>query len=223
MKICLNYYGQPRILNNMKRIYEDFLKHPDIEYHILWTTWKTEDIIEFKQLFPSAYIKQFDEPEMSIYNDIINNYSMDPGNPNKTIEHYVKGLHIKKMSKYTIEEYEKTSSVEFDFIITLRCDTYIHDNHLYIYYEKILHDLNNNVFVANGPNFAVYKEDANADVMCISNKQIMFKILSQIDILFFCNLLNTNFFHPETSFNKALKHLKLNIICLNCRAFPQQL
>ena len=57
--------------------------------------------------------------------------------------------------------------------------------------------------------------------MFISNRDTSKKILEQLDILDNCNIANTNFFHPETSFYNAIVFLKIIINELNFGAFPQ--
>ena len=223
MKIALNYYGLPRILDNMLDIYNKFIKCENIEYHILYTTWNTENIERFVEIFPNAFIKQYDIPDMSEYNDIINNYSLDNTNPNKTIDHYFKGLFIKQKSIDTINDYEKEKSIEFDFIITLRTDTYIYDNHLNHFYDQIINNLQNNVYLAHGPKFDVHSQGAYPDTLFIANKICTIKMLSQLNNIKQCVLNDTFVFHPETSFGKHVTNMNLQPIILNIRAFPQQL
>jgi hypothetical protein len=219
MKICLNYYGQPRNLDITKYSFDNFIKNDNIEYHILYTTWDNEDITHFKQLFSTCFINQIEKPDLNDYTKIIDNYTVDPTNPHKTIQHYLLGLYIKKMSYTTIEKYNH----DFDFIISLRTDIYLHDFHLSTYYNTILNNLNNTVFLPHEPKFPVYNENASPDTLYISNKSVMQQILCQIDILENCSVSNTNLFHPETSFYKSLVFYNLNIQLLNFRAFPQKL
>ncbi len=225
MKICLNYYGQIRDIGILRRTFKDFIQTGnENQYHIIWTTWKTEDVSLFKHQFPNSYTLQYEEPNMDNYKYITSNYNLDiTNNQRKTISHYVKGLYIKSKSIETITKYEKEHNIDFDMIITLRCDTIIHDNHLYGFYEQILENAHNTIFLANGPRFAIYNEPADADSMFIANKQVSFKMLAQIDILPHCVINNTIYFHPETAFTKAILYLNLRIIHMNIRAFPQQL
>jgi len=223
MKICINYYGQPRNVGLTRKIYDNFVHDQHNEFYILYTTWTTENIIDFKNLFTSAHINQIELPNITIYNDIVTNYNLDNTNPYKSIEHYVKGLYIKKMSSYTIDNFEKINNIKFNFIISLRTDIYMADNRLSVFYDYINNNLNNNIFLASGPKFDVHNEGAEPDTICISDKQNTFKVLSQFDILKFCTLYNKNIFHPETSFKKCLSYYKFNVINLNFRSFPEPL
>lgn len=224
MKICLNYYGQPRDIGITSRVFDEFIKtDTQIEYHVVWTTWTGEDLSAFKQLFPTSYVKQYDPPSMDNYKHITSVYDLDVTNRCKTISHYVAGLYIKYKSAQTIADYENEYGIEFDMIITLRCDTIIHDNHLAIFYKPIIENIHNTVFLACGPKFDVYHERAEADSMFIANKQVTFLLLSQLDILPHCVINNTRHFHPETAFAKAIHFLNLRILCINIRAFPQLL
>jgi hypothetical protein len=160
---------------------------------------------------------------MSNYSTIIQNYEMDPTNACvKNVEHYIKGLYVKQNSYNTIENYEKLNNIKFDFIITLRTDIYL-DKHLFEYYEKIMNNLYNTVYVANSPKFNIYNNPSLPDVICIANKEITKKIVDQLSNLSYCVVNNSNFFHPETSFYNALKHLDLNILELELKAFPRQI
>ena len=145
---------------------------------------------------------------------------MDPTNPLKSVEHYIKGLYVKQQSYNTIENYEKLNNIKFDFIITLRTDIYL-DKHLFEYYEKIMNNLYNTVYVANSPKFNIYNNPSLPDVICIANKEITKKIVDQLSNLSYCVVNNSNLFHPETSFYNALEHLNLNILKLEFSAFPQ--
>jgi hypothetical protein len=226
MKICLNYYGQNRDINITKYTFENFIKsdNVDIEYYILYTTWDTENTNEFKELFQNSFIEQIEYPNLNNYKFIIDNYKMDPTNPNKTIEHYLLGLYIKKMSYKTIEKFEECNNINFDFIISLRTSIYLYDNHLSVFYNDINQNLINKIYVAKDPCFDVHpNQPALPDIISIANKNITKKQLEQIDVLDNCLVIGTNFFHPESSFFNILKHHKIDIISLNFRAFPQSL
>ena len=221
-KVCINYFGQCRDISVTERMYNNFLKTNDqsIKYTILYTTWKDEDTTAFERLFPTAYIKKYDYPDLNNYKNIIDNSSMDPTNPLKSIKHYLLGLYIKKMSYYTIEEY---SHINFDCIVSLRTYIYIYDSHLSSVYNIIEKQT---AYVANGPKFDIYLNNgqpALPDVLFISDKDTMKYILHQIDIIEHCKVKNSNFFHPESSFYSSLAFFKLKIVCCNFRAFPQEL
>ena len=226
MNICLNYYGLPRNSEITKFTFNKHIHTNDnnINYYVLYTTWENENVDEFKKIFPNSYINFIEKPDIQKYNYIINNYNLDPGNPHKTIDHYVLGMYIKKMSYTTITNFEKNNNINFDFIITIRPDIYL-NNHLSNFYDFINtnlknKDLNNTVYVANTPKFDVYGQPALPDVMFISDKDTSKKILEQLDILVNCTLKDTNIFHPESSFYNAITFLKINIHELNLFAFP---
>jgi hypothetical protein len=227
LNVCLNYYGQPRKLDNTKNIYDNYIKlnenNPlNVKYHILYTTWKSENVDEFKTLFPESYVEQIDEPNMENYEHIIKNYKMDNTNHFKSVEHYIKGLFVKQKSYDTIEKYEKINNINFDFIITMRTDVYL-DKHLPDFYKTIILNQNNTVYVAKEPKFAVYNTPALPDVISIADKESTKRVVGQLDILPNCVVTDTDFFHPETSFYNALKYSNLNIIELDFKAFPQPL
>jgi len=222
--ICINYFGQCRDIKTTEQIYNEFIKtnDPNIEYTILYTTWKDEDTTEFANLFPNAYIKKYDYPDLNDYKNIINNYSMDPTNVanKKTLIYYLLGLYIKKMSYYTIED---VSHMKFDCIVSLRTYIYIYDLHLSTIYNNIEKET---VYVANSPKYDIYLrigQPALPDVIFISDKNTMKYILHQIDIIGNCNVKNTNAFHPESSFYNSLAFFNLKIMCCNFRAFSQPL
>ena len=129
------------------------------------------------------------------------------------------GLYVKQQSYNTILSYEKENNIEFDIIITLRCGIYFNKTKIYTFYDYIFNNLNNNVFLAEDPKFDIYNLGAAADTILIANKNITYKILSQIDLLDNCCI--NNFFHPETSFYLVIKYLKINIIFLQFTSFPQ--
>lgn len=221
-KVCINYFGQCRDIGVTEKIYNNFLKtsDPNIEYTILYSTWKDEDTTDFEKVFPTAYIKKYDFPDLKIYKSIVDNYSMDPTNPYKPLEHYLLGLYIKKMSYYTIEEF---NHISFDCIVSLRTYIYIYDSHISSIYNNIE---KHTVYVANAPRFEVYSnigQRALPDVIFASDQNTMKQILHQIDIIEQCKVKNSNFFHPESSFFNSLDFFQLKIVCCNFRAFPQEL
>jgi hypothetical protein len=218
--ICLNYYGQIRDINITRNTYNKFIQGEN-EYHIIFTTWNNENTTDFERLFPNSYIKKIEKPNMDNYLEYSKNIVVDKTNPNKSIQHVIYGLYIKKMSYNTIEEYENINNINFDFIISLRTDVYLNKN-LNVFYDYIYNNLNDNVvFVATEPKWDVYNEGALPDVLCISNKVVMKKMLSQIDILEKCLLQNTNIYHPETGFGKSIKAHNLTCVELDLKAFPQ--
>lgn len=230
LNVCLNYYGQPRKLDITKNTYDNYIKLNEndplnVKYHILYTTWKSENVGEFKTLFPESYVEQIDEPNMENYEHIIKNYKMDSTNilnSNKSVENYIKGLFVKQKSFDTIERFEKEKNSKFDFIITMRTDVYL-DKHLPDFYETIMSSLDNNVYVAKEPKFTIYNNPSLPDVISIADKESTKRIVGQLDILPNCVVNDSDFFHPETSFYNALKYSNLNIIELDFKAFPQPL
>ena len=224
MKICLNYYGLPRKLEVAKNTFNEYISTPNnnINYYILYTTWENENVDEFKEIFQNSYINFIEKPDLKKYDYIINNYTLDHTNNYKSIEHHVLGLYIKKMSYNTIINFENNNNINFDFIITLRTDVYL-NNHLSNFYSIINKNLNNTVYVANSPKFSIYNQPSLPIVIFISDKETSKKILEELDILVNCNIKDTNFFHPESSFYNALSFLKINIIELNLFAFPQHI
>ena len=223
LNICLNYYGQPRDTEITKNTFNTFINTNNINYYIVYTTWKDEKIDEFQQLFPNSYINLVDKPDMQNYDNLINNYRLDNSSilNRKSLEHYIMGLYIRKMSYTSIIAFEEKNNINFDFIVSLRPDIYL-DNHLCNFYDIIRTNLDNVVYVANNPTFAIYyNQPALPEGMFISNKINSKKILEQLDILDKCVVNNTNFFHPESSFYNAITFLQINIYNLNLSAFPQ--
>ena len=225
MNICLNYYGQPRNIDLAKSMFDKYIKtEQNVTYHILYTTWVTEDVTNLKKAFSTAFIKQYELPNLSNYENITKKFMMDPTNPNKTIEHYLLGFYIKKMSDITINEYVNINNVTFDFIITMRTDIYLSAN-IHDHYTNIMNNIGDNtVFVAHAPKFIVYGgegQNALPDVMFIANKHVTEKIVKQIDILDKCSVKNHKFFHPESSFYNMLEINKFKIYEIPIKAFPQ--
>lgn len=211
MNICLNYYGQPRILNSTKSNYDNFNadKH---NLHILYTTWNTESIDEFRLLFPHAYIKQIEKPNIDKFKDYLTKYSMDPSNPNKTILHYLYGLYIKQKSQETIKEYP----VKFDVILTLRTDCQIRGGPISKFFNNIQP---NCIYVANSPGYDIYHTGSIPDMLCIATPETMMTILNQLDLFYKCCVNETNFLHPETSFYNYNVLCGIHIIRLLFEAF----
>lgn len=223
MHICLNYYGQPRNIELMKNTFEHHIKNSDITYHLLYTTWDTEPVDEIVKHFQNVFILQYPHPDNNIFTDLINRFSMDPGNWHKTVLHYLLGLYIKSMSIKTIEEYEKNTNIKFDFIVSLRSDIYINRN-FSIFYDLIAQNMNDKmVYVACDPKFDVYSQPALPDVMFMANKYVTYKMLDQLAIVEHCAVKNKNWFHPESSFFNAIEYLGFVINELPFKAFPQPL
>jgi|688.fasta_scaffold60659_2 hypothetical protein len=224
MKICINYFGQPRKLEVMDATFNTFLNDDENEIHILWTTWKSENIEEFLRIFPNSYINQIDEPDMNEYKNILYNYTLDHTNSRKNIIHYIKGLYVKYKASETIANYEQYNKLKFDIVITTRTETYINcAGKLNKYYQQIINNDSNSVYVASHPTFDIYNNGSYPDVMLISSSDTMKKALTQINVIDKCNVNGTNWFHPETASYKSLIILGINIIQLDFSAFSQLL
>jgi len=226
MNICLNYYGELRNLELTKYTYLNYIKSDNAKYHIIYTTWEDTNIDKFIEFFPDAYINKIAYPDIHHYKDLLNNYTMDITNPNKTLSHYILGMYVKQSTRYTIDNYIEQNNVTFDLVITLR--TYLYFNRSFVsYYGLVLPTLsNNNVYVPEKPKFDVYKtshnQDALPDGLTISNTHVAKIVVSQLDILNNCVVNNTNYFHPESSFYNMLFYNQLEIKILpNLFSFPQ--
>lgn len=223
MRVCINYFGQIRDMNITIETFNNFIKESVHETHILYSTWDDENIELFKNYFHESYIKTYQKPDLSepYYNNIIQNYTMDYSNPNKTIEHYLLGLYIKSKSKNTIEHYEKEKNIKFDIIVSLRTSVYLFDKHISCFYNDIYESGSDYIYTAYDPCYNIHNEIALPDVIFIGKEYSNKKALDQVSILEKCKLYNQNVFHPETSFAKSLQMMGLVIKKLNFRAFPQ--
>ena len=234
IKICINYWGQTRNYESHARdIYNSRTVPPNsnennYEYHILYSTWKDENIELFQNLFPEAYIKQYDKPDMEQYKNIIDNYKLDKSQPpSKSLERYLCGLHIKKISTDTIIEYQQIKNINFDIVVSLRVDCNIFDGNLFDYYNKILetnkNNINNNeIYFANEMRYDIYNQGGVPDTLFIGNLNNVLLASKQIDIIEQISLKNTNEIHPETAFYKACIALGLDVKYLPFNAFPKQ-
>lgn len=225
MKICLNFYGQPKNIYNLKEMYDKYIYNSDYEIYIVYTTWKTENIDTFKNIFPNAYINLIDTPstENDVYMDIINNYNLDITNlcGKKSINGYFLGLYSRDYSRNTIINFEITNNIKFDIILTTRPDIKLKNN-ISIYFDEINNDTNNTIFVGSDPCFNIYNECSYPDVLCMSKRDTMMNLLDFINILKHCTLNNKKIFHPETSAFKLIKYKNLNIKYLNFYVFVHQ-
>ena len=213
--ICVNYYGQPRNIDNCTNIFNNFIFDYNCKFTILYTTWNTENIEQFKDKFENAYIRCIDKPEEKKFKDLINKYKVDQTNSHKTLYHCLLGLYIKYESGNTIKEYIK-NTYNFDIIITLRTDTKLSKNPYFNFYNNII---DNSVYIPNEPKYDVYKNGACPDTSFMSNQNVMLKILNQVNDFQHCILKNT-IYHPESSFYNYLIYLKLNLIYLPIYSFP---
>ena len=223
MHICLNIYGQPRNIELTINTYTNSIKIPNVKFHILYTTWDTENIDQFERYFPDAFIRQYKHPDLNNYSHITDNLIIDPTNRklDRCIQHSVLGFYIKSMTEHTIKEYESINHINFDFIITTRSDIWLNTN-IGCFYNHICNIINDNtVFVANDPAYTIYNDQPSIpDSMFIANRLVTSKIIRQLDFLQHCAVKNTNYIHPESSFFNALSYLNLHIEKLNFTCFP---
>jgi hypothetical protein len=208
MKICINYCG---MIRNIQDTHETFLQHftnPAHEYHILYSTWQNHPVDTFKKTFPSAFICQY-EPDLDLINNY-HDYSMDKTNaPRKSLEHYLLSLDIKKKSLETFYKYKNYTNIDFDIVIFLRV-------HAYIYNTKSLSDLfeplqDNVACVASEPAFNIYNCGALPDNICYTTEKNISKVLCHLDVLKQCTVPQTKQFHPETSFALSLQAMGFTI------------
>ena len=219
--ICINYFGQIRNIDVLKKTYSEFIYNHNYNYHILLTTWEDEKMIDkFKQIFPNSYVRKVILPDINIFQDIIKKYTIDPTNSHKSIEHYLLGLYIKNETKNTILEYLDQININFDIVVTLRTYIYIFDNNISQFFEHINNE-ENKIYIACDPKFNIYNQNAKPDVIFLSNQDVTLKAVNHFDCLEKTVVNNTNYFHPETSFGKNIIEKKIDIVELPFRAFPQ--
>ncbi len=216
MNICINYYGQPRGLKVIEKNFYDNIYDNKNNFHILYTTWVTENTDDFKKVFNNSFIKKYEVPDMNDYIDIIQNYSMD-GTQVNGIENYLKYLIIKNNSLQTIIEYEKNNNLKFDIIITMRPDHIFYGDKISDYYDYFI-TKKDYIFIPCDPCYDIYGEGAYQCSFSMCNNNNINKILSKIKIIKYLTLNNQNVFHPETTGFKLLlyynlKYEKINFIC----------
>jgi hypothetical protein len=199
MNICINFFGQPRYVENAKYIYDNFMKDYRNNFHVLYTTWEHENIEAFEKDFPNAFIKKIKQPDESVFDkDIFENYVIDPTNAHrKQMSHYLYGLYIKAQTKNTILEYEKLHNIQFDIIITVRIYTKL-KNPIIPYYEQIKNN-DECVFVGNEELFNIYNSPSYPDTFVASNRRIGIDIVDSFDVLKKSTVHNSKMFHPETT------------------------
>jgi hypothetical protein len=216
MNICVNYWGQPRLMNIIEDIYKTQINDNINNFHICYSTWKTENISIFKEIFPNSYIKQYDYPNLENYSDIIQNYKYDNTTISRDITNYIYGLFIREQSINTINEYMNINNVSFDFIITIRPDTDIYNGLLYSYYNNILEN-KKFLYVATHPRYDIYNQGAIPDALLISNYNNMKKILKFPN--FETIAINSNIIHPETATGKNVIYNQVPIKYMNLSSF----
>jgi hypothetical protein len=216
MNICVNYWGQPRLLNIIEEIYNTQINDKNNNFYICYTTWKTEDVTKFNRIFPNSYINQIDHPDLTSdkYKYMIKNFQYDSYNPD--IKHCILGLYVREQSLNTVSLYEKNLNIKFDFIITIRPDTEIKEGILFNFYSYIKSNPEY-IYVPDRPRYDVYGKGAVPDALLIS------KLDSLKEILKFPNFddikINGYLIHPESSTGQMIQFSKIKCIFLDIFSF----
>jgi hypothetical protein len=216
LNICINYWGQPRKIQQCIDNFKKTLACSDHLIYVCYTTWETEDVSEFRTVFPEAFIRQVPCPEHLPQMD---NKRVDSTNSHKSSYYYGLSLYAKQQSKQTILEYEQQLNLTFDCIVTARTDALVYHGQAFNYYHLLYEGA---VFVGDAPNFDVYRTGAVPDVLYLSSRNTMLSTLDHLDVAEHCVVANTNFFHPETSLCNLFKHLNLKIERCVFHTFPRQ-
>ena len=229
--ICINFAGQPKNIYNLLETYNNYIYNPDYIYHILYTTWVNEDITKFCEIFPNAYSKQIERPDISghpYYDEylyICNSYIYDRTNiaSNKLFFNYFLGQFIRDQSRYTITEYEKIHNIQFDIIITTRPDIKIERANISMYFNQILENKKRALYIANSPVIDIYNCGSYPDALIMGQREHMLYLLDYVYIIRFCAIyedpVNKNIIHPETTSYKIAKHKNIPLIELPFFAF----
>lgn len=233
-KVCINFSGLPKNIDKLLDTYNTNIYSQEYEYHILYTTWVTEDVSKFREALPFAYIKQIERPDSSghsYYDEylyICNNYNYDRTNiaSNKLFFNYFLGQFIRDQSRHTIIEYEKIHTIQFDIIITTRPDIKINDSNISIYFNQILENKKRALYVANSPIIDIYNCGSYPDALIMGQREHMLYLLDYAYIIRFCALyedpINKNIIHPETTSYKITQHKNIPLINLEFFAFVYQ-
>lgn len=229
MNICVNYWGQPRLLNVIEHIYNSQINDGLNNFHICYTTWKDENVSKFKELFKDSYINQIDKPNLELekYKDIINKFTYHSYNPD--IKHYMLGIYIREQSLKTVVEYQMQKNINFDFIITIRPDTIISEGVLYSYYSTIIKNMDY-IYVCDRPRYDIYNKGAIPDAVFISSLDTITKIIKSFSFEKdndippdFDNVcVNGNIIHPETVSGQLIRLSDIPIYFLNLHAFRSE-
>lgn len=216
MNICVNYWGQPRLLNVIQDMYDIQINDKINNFYICYTTWKTEDVTKFNKIFPNSFINQIDHPDLTNekYQDMINNFIYESYNPD--IKHYILGLHVREQSLNTVSLYEKELNINFDFIITIRPDTELKENTLFDFYSLIKANPEY-IYVPDRPRFDIYNKGAVPDALIITNMNSLKEILKFPN--FHDIKVNGNSIHPESSTGQMIRFSKIKCIFLNIFGF----
>lgn len=214
MNICINYWGQPRLLNVIQNIYDSQINDKINNFYICYTTWKNEDITKFNKIFPNSYINQIDYPEINNYKYIINHFKYDSYNPD--IKHCILGLYVRERSLDTVSAYQEKLNIKFDFIITIRPDSEIREKKLFDYYSYI--NLNPEyIYLADRPRYDIHNKGAVPDALIISTLDSLKEILKFPD--FNKVAVNGNYIHPESTTGQMIRFSKIKCIFLDFYAF----
>jgi len=222
MNVCLNFYGQPKNIQNLREMYDKYLYNEKYNYYIVYTTWKTENVELFRSFFPDAYINQIDCPDETneLYKDITTHYNVDPTNlaNRRNIQGFFLGLYSKDYSRHTIMECENKNNIFFDVIVSLRPDIKLNKN-VSMHFEKFVE---NTIYVASNPCYDIYRQGAYPGQFDMSKRNDMMYLLDFIKIINKCTVDGTNFFHGETSLYKLIKLKNLQIVFMDFEAFVFQ-
>lgn len=225
MKICINLCGQPKKYENFPTVLEDHLVNTEHEYHILYTTWKTENIDGFVSLMKSkninVTINQIDLPDSStphfdsISTNLIYDYSHQLAG--KHIRNYFYYLYARQESAKAVINYENKHQIKFDLVILTRPDIKI-NRPIFRYFDIMQHE--NFVYVSDEDRYNVYKEGAVPDALLMGRRDTIMKLLtSAIELLPACGLQNSNQIHPETSCYKLIKKHDFMVVYLDFNSF----
>ena len=183
MNICINIFGQQKLIETLKSTLEKNIIDSHNTFHLLYTGWKDEEPI-FENLFPESYVVRINKNQelIDIYSEKYKNIFLDNTNSYKNINHLINGFYIKNKSIETIEKYMLEKNINFDLIITMRTYTNIFYNY------KLNYDIMKSiglekVFVPKGRDFNIYKTGSCCDTIVIANKSNTMKILEQINYI----------------------------------------
>jgi len=216
--ICILYHGQLRTFKKAVIFHKKnlFVQNKDYKYHVIFSTWVNECVIDFQTEYKNSYIKQEACPERSelCWDDRFKPHNSNPQLNGDIFPFYCQ-MKLWKNALDALNEYETSHNINFDLIIRLRPDTYFtsfHDfsNEYKFYFDNIKL---NNVYVPEERRFDVYKTGSVPDQICFGNKDVITKILLSINIV--TDVQQEPFvIHPETSLHNIMKYYDMNIIYL---------
>ena len=224
MKICINLCGQPKHYENFLKVLDECMAYREHEYHILYTTWKTENIDGFVSMMKTGNINmkinQIDMPDSNTphFDTISNSLIYDHSHriTGKHIRNYFYYLYVRQESEKTITNYENEHNIKFDLIITTRPDIKI-NRPIFRYFETMNEKF---VYVPDESRFDVYNEGSVQEALLMGRRDTIVTLLTgAIEILPDCGLGGTNQIHPETSFYKIIKKHDFMVVYLDLNAF----